>query len=87
MTVFMTVFMTVGVAVAVPGILIVIMIVTMLVIVTVPVRAVVMRAVRVRLTLPVRVGRHQMRTKSSPTDVVELPRTLVVSSSRSTAAR
>ena len=38
--------------------------------------------------LPVLFRRHQMRTKSSPaTDVVELPRTLEVSSSRSTAAR
>jgi len=35
----------------------------------------------------VRVGSHQIRTKSSATDVVELPRTLEVSSSRSTAAR
>ena len=62
--------------------------VLVLMLVLVLVLVLVLMIVIMPVRLPVLFRRHQMRTKSSPaTDVVELPRTLEVSSSRSTAAR
>ncbi len=59
----------------------------MIVIVIVSMFMIVIMSMLMIMRPAIRVGSHQIRTKSSATDVVELPRTLEVSSSRSTAAR